>query len=206
MSTSAARRALLLPLLTILLAVAVLAAPARAHDALTGSQPADGAQLEAAPDELVLTFNNGLLDSAQAVVVTDAAGATVAEGSPAIDGTTATLDLPDLAGGQYAVTWSVVSSDGHRIGGELSFSVAQPAPVTTSEPPAAPSQPAATASPDQLTTPDDATAPDATATADADEGVGGIPSGVPAWLVILMAVAVAGAVVALAVRRWRDQG
>ena len=202
MSTSAARRALLLPLLALLMAVAVLAAPAHAHDALTGSQPADGAQLEAAPDELVLTFNNELLDSAQAVVVTDAAGATVAEGSPQVDGSTATLALPDLRGGQYAVTWSVVSSDGHRIGGELSFSVADPA--TTTAPAGPTSQPAATASPDQLTTPDDATAPDATPTADADEG--GIPSGVPAWLVILVAVAVAGAVVALAVRRWRDQG
>jgi methionine-rich copper-binding protein CopC len=199
-STSAARRALLLPLLALLMAAAVLAAPAHAHDTLTGSQPTDGAQLETAPDELVLTFSNELLDSAQAVVVTDAAGATVAEGSPQIDDATATLALPELGGGQYAVTWSVVSSDGHRIGGELSFSVAQPDSATTAGPAVPTSPPTATASPDQLTTPDDGTTPDAAADAD------GIRSGVPAWLVILVAVAVAGAVVALAVRRWRDQG
>jgi methionine-rich copper-binding protein CopC len=204
-STSAVRRALLLPLLALIMAATVLAAPAHAHDVLTGSEPADGAQLDAAPDELVLTFNNELLDSAQAVVVTDASGATVAEGSPQVDGATATLALPDLGGGQYAVTWSVVSSDGHRIGGELTFSVAQPAPAATAAPAAPASPQAGTPSPDQLTTPDDATSPDATA-ADPDENEDGMLSGVPAWLVILVAAGVAGAVVALAIRRWRDQG
>lgn len=202
------RRVLLLPLLAVLaVAAALLAPPAHAHDALVGADPADGARLDSAPDAITLTFSNELLDSAQAVLVADATGATVAEGSPTVDGTTATLPLPALGGGEYAVTWSVVSSDGHRISGELSFSVAGDGTPATTGSAAAPSSPAGTASPDELTTPDAAATPSASSTTgagDASEETGG--SGVPTWLVILVAAGVAGAVVALAVRRWRDQG
>jgi copper resistance protein C len=187
------------PLLALLaLFAVVLAPPAHAHDVLIGSDPADGAQLDAAPTEIVLTFNNNLLDSAQAVVVTDAAGATVAEGSPTVDGTTATFPLPALDAGAYSAAWSVVSSDGHRIDGELGFDVAGAAAGTTTEGAAAPSAPAPSASPDEVTT------PDATATAPAEEGAS--TSGVPAWLIVLLAVGAFGAVVAIAVRRWREQG
>lgn len=199
MSIDALRRPLLTPLVALLALIAVvLAPPASAHDVLTGSEPADGAQLDAAPAELVLTFNNELLDSAQAVVVTDAAGTTVAEGSPVIDGSEATFALPELGAGEYDAAWSVVSSDGHRIDGALGFAVAGAVGETTTGPAAAPSAPASTVSPDEVTT------PDATATAEA-EGIGAT-SGLPAWLVVLVAVGVAGAVVALAVRRWREQG
>lgn len=195
----APRPRLLTPLLALLALVAVvLAPPAHAHDVLTGSEPADGAQLEAAPSELVLTFNNNLLDSAQAVVVTDASGTTVAEGSPVIEGPEATFALPALEAGAYTATWSVVSSDGHRIDGELGFTVgdgaAEPDTATTTEPGPAP---AATAAPGEMTT------PDATAAADAEDDSAG--SALPVWLVVLLAVGAAGAVIALAVRRWRQQ-
>lgn len=193
------RRLVRTPLLALLALIAVvLAPPASAHDVLISSKPADGAQLDTAPTEIVLTFNNQLLDSAQAVVVADAAGTTVAEGSPTVDGTTATFPLPSLGGGTYSATWSVVSSDGHRIDGTVAFEVAGDAAETTTEAAAPPSAPAPSASPDEVTT------PDATATAPAEDGTSG--SGLPAWLVVLLAVGVFGAVVAVAVRRWRQQG
>ncbi|WP_043502314.1 copper resistance CopC family protein [Georgenia sp. SUBG003] len=206
MSAHASRRPMLAPLLAVLtpllavlaLLAVVLAPPAHAHDVLTGSQPVDGAQLDAAPAEIVLTFNNELLDTAQAVVVTDASGATVAEGEPTIAGTDATFPLPALDAGAYTAAWSVVSSDGHRIDGELGFAVAGAAEEPTTEAGAAPSAPAPTASPDSVT------APDATATAPAEESAPA--TGLPAWLVVLLAVGALGAVVAIAVRRWREQG
>ncbi|PFG39995.1 hypothetical protein ATJ97_2515 [Georgenia soli] len=193
------RRLIRTPLLALLALVAVvLAPPASAHDVLIGSEPADGAQLDAAPTEIVLTFNNQLLDSAQVVIVTDASGATVAEGSPTVDGAKATFPLPALDAGAYSATWSVVSSDGHRIDGELGFDVAGAAPETTTDAAAAPSAPAPSASPDEVST------PGATTTAPAEDGASA--SGVPAWLVVLLAVGVFGGVVAIAVRRWREQG
>ena len=198
MSPLAVRRRLVrTPLLALLALIAVvLAPPASAHDVLVGSEPADGAQLDAAPTEIVLTFNNQLLDSAQAVVVTDASGTTVAEGSPTIDGKDATFPLPALDAGTYSATWSVVSSDGHRIDGTLGFDVAGAAAETTTDAAAAPSAPAPSATPDEVSTP--------AATAPAEDGASA--SGVPAWVVIVLAVGVFGGVVAIAVRRWRDQG
>ena len=201
MSISLLRRALLLPLLAALAMVAVLLAPpASAHDVLTSSEPADGAQLDSAPESIVLTFNNDLLDSAQAVLVTDADGTTVAEGSPEVNGSTATFPLSALSAGEYAATWSVVSSDGHRIDGELSFTVA--AGAATAEPAAPSSAPAPAASPDEMTTPDQATTSAATAPDEQAEDGG---SGVPVWLAVLVTVGVAGSVVALVIRRWRGQ-
>jgi copper resistance protein C len=198
-SAHAFRRLLVAPLLAVLTLLAVvLAPPAHAHDVLIGSEPADGAQLDAAPAEIVLTFNNELLDSAQAVVVSDAAGATVAEGAPTVQGKDATFPLPALDAGEYTAAWSVVSSDGHRIDGELGFAVAGGAAEPTTEAGAAPPATAPTASPDEMTT------PEATATAPAEDGTSA--TGLPAWLVVLLAVGALGAVVAVAVRRWREQG
>jgi methionine-rich copper-binding protein CopC len=199
-SAHAFRRLALVPLLAVLALISVvLAPPAHAHDVLISSEPADGAQLGSAPSEIVLTFNNELLDSAQAVIVTDGSGATVAEGAPTVQGKDATFPLPALGAGEYTAEWSVVSSDGHRIDGRLGFAVAGGAAEPTTEAGAAPSAPAPTSSPDELTT------PDATATAPAEEE-GTAAGGLPAWLVVLLAVGALGAVVAVAVRRWRDQG
>lgn len=115
------------------------AAPAQAHDRIISTDPADGAQLDAAPAALTMTFSTEPLAVEPQVVVTDTAGTVVAQGSPTIEGTSATFPWPaELTGDTYTVAWRVVSSDGHPIEGTFSFAVAaapEPAvPVATDEP------------------------------------------------------------------------
>jgi methionine-rich copper-binding protein CopC len=169
----------LLALLAALALTAVLATssalPAQAHDRLVGSDPADGAQLDAPPAAITLSFNTEPLAVEPQVVVTDAAGTVVAEGAPTIDGANASLplDAAALTGGTYSVAWRVVSSDGHPIEGTLSFGVAeQPA----AEPAPSESSPAEEATPEESAsspaTDGDAGAAEDAATAD-DGDTGG---------------------------------
>ncbi|MEK8227001.1 copper resistance CopC family protein [Oerskovia sp. M15] len=128
----AALAALATLLATLLLGIGG-ATSAQAHDRIISSDPADGAQLAAAPAALTMTFSTEPLDVEPQVVVTDAAGAIVAQGNPTIEGTSATFPWPaELTGSTYSVAWRVVSSDGHPIEGTFSFSVAAaPEPVET---------------------------------------------------------------------------
>ncbi len=112
--------------LVTLLCLCWVAGPAAAHDVLVGSNPNDGEHLPTRPDQLTLTFNNELLDLGQgsaAVVVTDANKQEILNQPLTIDGRDARVDLPALPDGFYSAAWSVVSSDGHRIQGLVTFSV-----------------------------------------------------------------------------------
>lgn len=128
-------------LLALLVATCSLAlfstTPALAHDSIIGSDPADGAELTAGPAQVALTFTDEIQAVGSQVVVADAAGTQVAAGAPVVVGTGATLPLPALGDGAYTVTWRVVSSDGHPIDGTFTFSVAEPAAVTTEPTPEA---------------------------------------------------------------------
>ena len=73
------RSVVLLPVRPVRLAACVVlagsvllgsAAAAAAHDALVGSDPADGAALDAAPAQVVLTFSADHLEAGSAVTVT----------------------------------------------------------------------------------------------------------------------------------------
>ncbi|GAB2534947.1 copper resistance CopC family protein [Brachybacterium huguangmaarense] len=128
-------------LLGALLALAALLgapAPALAHDRLVSSDPADGATVATAPAAITLTFSDDILDVSPVVRVTAQDGTVVVEAAPRVEGTTATLDLPDgLPTGTAAVQWRVVSADGHPIEGDFSFTVEQgSAPAATTETPA----------------------------------------------------------------------
>lgn len=125
--------ALIVSLLTALLAATgasalLMAAPAAAHDAIIGSDPAPDSELTTVPTQITLTFNNDLSTLGGQIVMTDSTGATVASGAPTVTGPTATLDLTDpLANGAYSVAWRAVSSDSHPIDGTFAFTVADPA-------------------------------------------------------------------------------
>jgi methionine-rich copper-binding protein CopC len=195
MSRSIPRPAALLAALLVGL-LALVATPAQAHDVLLSSSPAADETVSERPGQIVLTFNNDLLDSTQAVIVADGAGQKVAEGAPTIAGPTATFALPTpLGDGAYRVTWSVVSSDGHRIDGAYGFTVAGTGAATAAPAPAA--SPSPTASSDVVSTPAPTTQP-------AAEPSGG--GGVPAWVAVLVAVGVLGGVIAVAVRNWPRKG
>ncbi|MDO8120454.1 copper resistance protein CopC [Isoptericola sp. b490] len=122
------------------LALIGLAGPARAHDQLVGTDPADGAVVDAVPSQVALTFSEDVLDISTTVVVAGPDGRVPT--TPTVDGGTVTAPLPDgLPDGPYTVTWRVVSADGHPVQGSFAFTVgafaatpspsAAPAPGTT---------------------------------------------------------------------------
>lgn len=121
----------------VALALVVLgAAPASAHAELIGSDPAEGAVVETAPDTVTLTFNEPVRLTSQEIAVYDAAGEQVEAASRA-GGTEVTVGLTgatDLADGTYVVSWNVLSGDGHPISGALTFSVGAPS-ASVSAPP-----------------------------------------------------------------------
>lgn len=126
------------------LAAALLALPvlliapgvAQAHDTLVSTTPKSGATT--APVQSVsMVFNEAVLNTGAAVTVTGPDGP-VAQGAPSINGATVSQDLRQpLANGSYAVTWRVLSSDGHPISGVFKFTVAgasqSPSTATSSE-------------------------------------------------------------------------
>ncbi len=133
------RRSLPAVLVSLLLAAAVLfvpATPASAHDELVSTDPAADAVLEAVPQRITLTFSADVLTDPGATVVevTDASGASLAEGAPEPSGTEVTQALAGSASGAVTVKWRVVSSDGHPIDGSFAFTVPEAAPTPTATP------------------------------------------------------------------------
>ncbi|MEU0003856.1 copper resistance protein CopC [Streptomyces sp. NPDC006314] len=129
----------------LLLVLLGAAAPASAHAALRGTDPADGTVLRTAPRHVTLTFTEsvGLLTGSFRVY--DPENHRVRTG-PADHAPgrsdTARVALPaKLAEGTYTVAWRVVSADSHPVSGALTFSVgtrtataASPAPDRTENP------------------------------------------------------------------------
>jgi copper resistance protein C len=123
--TTAVRRARVALALTVALAASVLApGVAHAHDELLGSDPSDGAVLDEAPAEVVLTFSADQLQVGAAVQVLDPAGTDRASGAPVVQGTTVRQALAGLdQDGEYRVDWRSVSNDGHPITGSFTFAL-----------------------------------------------------------------------------------
>jgi copper transport protein len=95
---------------------------AYAHAELSSSVPADRATLDAAPEALTLTFTEPVRLTALAVQkvgdVKQNLGPLPSEASP-----TFTIAAPQLADGQYTVSWRAMSEDTHIMTGELVFGV-----------------------------------------------------------------------------------
>lgn len=119
-------------LLLLPLAVALLlgtAAPASAHATLIGTDPAEGAVLDTAPERVTLTFNESVIGVPAGITVFDATGEEVASSATVRD-ERLLVDLDEEVGeGTFVVVWRLVSADGHPIGGSLSFSVGAPSEV-----------------------------------------------------------------------------
>jgi copper transport protein len=101
------------------------ASPASAHAVLTSVDPADGADLEVAPDTVTLTFNEPVEVPTGALRVFDADArrvdvGVVDTGDAAVVSVALPSDLPD---GGYVVTYRVISTDAHPIGGVTTFTV-----------------------------------------------------------------------------------
>ncbi len=101
--------------------LALTAAPASAHAALTSASPEKDATV-AAPSEIVLTYSDPV--RLPRVVVTDASGAQHQAGSPrAVDNKVTQAVNGTLPNGKYTVGWRVVSADGHPVDGTYTFTV-----------------------------------------------------------------------------------
>jgi copper transport protein len=101
-------------------------APADAHAELISTEPASGEQLDASPERVVLRFTESVDVSDDAVEVLTAGGDRVDVGEPGhLDGerSSVAVDLPDLDDGTYVVSWRVLSSDSHPVGGAFTFGV-----------------------------------------------------------------------------------
>ncbi|MEV6521924.1 copper resistance CopC family protein [Longispora sp. NPDC051575] len=116
-------RRLVLALAVGLVAAASVATPAWAHARLLSSTPTDGAAVTGTVAAVTLTFSDPLKEQFTTVVVTGSGGASHAEDTPQVRGTTVTQRVRALPAGQVRVAWRTVSQDGHPVEGAFTFTV-----------------------------------------------------------------------------------
>jgi copper transport protein len=121
------------------------AAPASAHATLVKTDPAEGAILPTAPDQVRLTFNEAVTAVPDGVQVFDDQGGVVPASARA-SGEVLTIELEEEVGdGSFVVAWRIVSADSHPVSGSLSFSVGAPSAEVAPLPAAVDVETAATA-------------------------------------------------------------
>jgi methionine-rich copper-binding protein CopC len=114
-----------------------LVSPAAAHDYLVSSVPEQGETVQAPPTEVSLEFNTSIGERFAQVAVVDDAGTTFQVGEPVVSGPSLTQAVDGLQPGMaVTISYRVVSSDGHPIGGTVPFAVA--AAAGEQNPPAPP--------------------------------------------------------------------
>ncbi len=165
-----------------------------AHAQFVGSTPEDGSTVETAA-EVVLRFNEDVNPDFVKVAVTGPDG-DEADGDPVVDGPEVTQSLAaDLPAGSHAVTYRVVSSDGHPVSGTVEFTTTvapSPSPTPTSSTESPPSTP----SPSTGSTP----SPSVEASPDVEETSQSGPSDT-VWIALgIVAVALVATFIGLAAR------
>ncbi|MGX4652844.1 copper resistance CopC family protein [Micromonospora sp. SCSIO 07396] len=148
-------------LVGVALGVALLpASPALAHNSLTGSNPANGAKVAAAPAAVELRFLAKLDPGRTKITVTGPDNVPAAGGEPTFSGSRVRVPFAPGAAGLYIVDYQLPSSDGHPVKGEVRFTLttgtaaAPPSPsVTPSASPTPSPTPSSTAPASPSTTP-----------------------------------------------------
>ncbi|MET4901642.1 copper resistance protein CopC [Paenarthrobacter sp. CC6] len=148
---------------------AFAAAPAMAHDALESTVPGKDTTVTTAPGTVSLTLSEPPMDATQlnlsVITVSDETGKTLSDGKVTVDGPTISTAISGGNNGVYKVLWRTVSSDGHPIEGNYSFTVQDPAQAAIATAPATPTPaegpassaaaPAAQTAPEQIKPNDD---------------------------------------------------
>jgi copper transport protein len=130
---------------------ALIALPgvAGAHALLKSSTPAAGADLPAAPHQILMTFTEPPDPTLSLVTLVTSSGATVKTGKvQPVAGQPAQLLLPvpSIPNGVYTVNWRTVSkTDGHVVGGSFAFGINTVATATSTSTVATASSPTALA-------------------------------------------------------------
>jgi len=109
------------------LAMASISSVAAAHVELVSSSPEPGANLQAAPARVTLTFDGELDPTRSSFTVSDHHGEEVGSGAVDLgiaDRNVMTGPLSISEPGVYTVEWSVLGVDGHEISGSFSFGYA----------------------------------------------------------------------------------
>ncbi|MFY1631852.1 copper resistance CopC/CopD family protein [Solwaraspora sp. WMMB335] len=104
------------------------AEPAAAHAVLITADPAPGAVLGNAPDQVVLTFSEPVrLVSGRSHVLAPN-GKRITDGQPQVSGNTVTIPIrpADRPLGTYLVSYRVISADSHPVGAGYTYSVGAP--------------------------------------------------------------------------------
>ncbi|MDX2377581.1 copper resistance protein CopC [Microbacterium sp. LRZ72] len=112
------------------------AAPASAHEELVSSYPQANTTINGSPDEITLSFSGELLIDMESAIIEVIApeGQDIATDVPIVADTWVTQHLaPEPSEGVYTVSWRVVTSDGHPITGEYTYTV-EPLPIDTTTP------------------------------------------------------------------------
>lgn len=106
-------------------AIVLAAAPASAHAQLERTEPEAGAVLDAAPNEVVVFFSEGVPAGDDALRVFDGRGERVDDGEVRrVDGDdTLAVGLREIGDGGYVIAYRVVSADSHPITGAFTFRV-----------------------------------------------------------------------------------
>nr|WP_280267620.1 copper resistance protein CopC [Nocardia wallacei] len=147
----------------------VAAGPAAAHSSVVATDPADGAQIDASPARVSVTFNENLQPNFPSLTVVGPDGNRWDKGQPVIDGPTASVEVGELGpAGRYTIAYRVTSADGHPVSGTRTFTLTKPGNGA----PGAKADPAGEAD---------------------DNGSGGIP----VWVFVVAAVVVLGGVLAV---------
>jgi methionine-rich copper-binding protein CopC len=121
-----AARFLTLTLATLVLLFGVAPGPAHAHSKLVSTSPSDGAVLTVAPDEVVLTFDENLLQGTNTISINDDLGNVIITTPAEPQGSTIRAPWPaDLPPGTYQVAYRIVSADGHPVTGAFAFELAE---------------------------------------------------------------------------------
>ena len=165
----------------VLLSILATAPLAAAHTQLISSDPKDGAQVAAPPQQITLTFNEPVQVDQTTVTVTGADGTAWTVGQ--ITGKDATLLVPVTPtgpAGLYTLNFKIGSADDHAVTGTTKFTMTVPLTTTTTPPPTTTTTPSSAAP---------SVAPAADVRTDQSSG---IPWWV--WLIVVLGVAAAAAV------------
>lgn len=102
------------------------AVSASAHSNLIDTNPGEGEIVAELPEEVVMTFSDGVQDGYTEVAV-QYDGATMEVGDPVTDGDTVTQPLAPLPADQATVdatvSFRIVSADGHPVDGTFTFTI-----------------------------------------------------------------------------------
>jgi copper transport protein len=116
-----------------LLAIIVPTRPALAHASLLAAAPADGVTIPEPPKTFRLEFNEPASPLAMRLVSPD--GQITALAEVHAENSIVTIAAPAMPKqGSYALSWRVISADGHPVGGVVSFAVGHPSAAVSAPP------------------------------------------------------------------------